>query len=157
MSRMEPSHKLNILSSSSFFERQIDTRVVFTGAAEFEKKEDFLFAVTDNDKKPGDKKFYVAKTNQRFVEAKFPVSLELVNFHVVDVSSDGELMVIVNHGGNQSNLYTSDKVNEYEVEFSLSLPRIMYYNSGTTWRNSWLDRLQKNTPKAEANFAGMQA
>lgn len=153
VSRMEPSHKLNILSSSSFFERQIDTRVVFTGATEFEKKEDFLFAVTDNDKKPGDKKFFVAKTNQRFVEAKFPVSLELVNFHVVDVSSDGELMVIVNHGGNQSNLYTSDKVSEYEVEFSLSLPRIMYYNSGTTWRNSWLDRLQKNTPKAEANFA----
>jgi len=153
VSRMEPSQKLNVLSSSSFFERQIDTRVVFTGAAEFEKKEDFLFAVTDDDKKPGKKRFYVAKPEQRFVEAKFPVSLDLIDFHVVDVSTDGELMVIVNHGGNHSNLYTSDKIDQYEVEFSLSLPRIMYYHSGSTWRNSWLERLQKNTNQAEANFA----
>jgi len=153
VSRMEPSKKLNILSSSSFFERQIDTRVVFTGAREFEKKEDFLFAVTDNDKKTGNKKFYVAKPEERFVEAKFPVSLDLIDFHVVDVSTDGELMVIVNHGGNQSNLYTSDKVDQYEVEFSLSLPRIMYYHSGSTWRNSWLERLQKNSNQADANFA----
>lgn len=151
VSRMEPSKKLNILSSSSFFERQIDTKVVFTGAVEFEKKEDFLFAVVDD--KNGGKKFFVSRPEQRFVEAKFPVNLQLVNFHVADVSTDGQLMVIVNHGGNHSNLYTSDKVNEYEVEFSLSLPRIMYYNFGTTWRNSWLERLHKNTNQAEANFA----
>lgn len=42
--------------------------------------------------------------------------MDLVNFHVVDVSRDGELMVIVNHGGSQSNLYTSDKVDQYEVD-----------------------------------------
>eukprot|EP00092_Neocalanus_flemingeri_P022770 GFUD01024690.1.p1 GENE.GFUD01024690.1~~GFUD01024690.1.p1 ORF type:complete len:2176 (-),score=631.55 GFUD01024690.1:299-6826(-) len=153
VSRVEPSQKLNILSSSSFFERQIDTRVVFTGAKEFEKKEDFLFAVTDDDKKPGQKKFYVAKTEEKFVQAEFPIKLDLINFHVADVSSDGELMVIVNHGGNHSNLYVSDKVNQYEVEFSLSLSRIMYYNPGTTWRQSWLDRLQQNTNQAEADFA----
>ena len=117
VSRMELSQKLNILSSSSFFEHQIDTKVVFNGAKEFEKKEDFLFAVADNDKKPVDTKFYVAKTDQKFAEAKFPVNLELINFHVVDVSSDGELMVNVNHGGNQSYLYTSDKVNQYEFFF----------------------------------------
>ena len=115
VSRMEPSKKLNILSSSSFFERQIDTKVVFTGAVEFEKKEDFLFAVVDD--KKGGKKFFVSRPEQRFVEAKFPVNLQLVNFHVADVSTDGQLMVIVNHGGNHSNLYTSDKVNEYEVCF----------------------------------------
>ena len=61
VSRMEPSQKLNILPSSSFFERQIDTRVDFTGAREIEKKEEYLFAVTDDDKKPGNKKLYVAK------------------------------------------------------------------------------------------------
>jgi len=153
VSRMEPSEKLNILSSSSFFERQIDTRVVFTGAQEFEKKEDFLFAVTENTRKPGEKKLYVAKTEEKFVEAKFPDKHELINFHVADVSSDGQLMVIVNHGGNHSNLYTSDKVDQYEVEFSLSLARIMYYNPGTTWRHSWLDRLQKNAKQTEENFA----
>lgn len=65
VSRMEPSQKLNILSSSSFFERQIDTRVVFTGATEFEKKEDYLFAVTDDSKKPDNKKFYDAKPDQK--------------------------------------------------------------------------------------------
>ena len=30
----------------------------------------------------------------------------------------------------------------------------MYYTPGTTWRGSWLDKLQQNTNQAEANFAG---
>jgi hypothetical protein len=66
VSRMEPNNLLNVLSSSSFFERQIDTKVravtdqdqanqiclgiksqvVFTGALEFEMRGEFLFVVT---------------------------------------------------------------------------------------------------------------
>ena len=82
---------------------------------EFEKKEAFLFAVTDNKKMSGEKKLFVAKTDQRFVEAQFPVELPLKNFHVADVSSDGQLLVVVNHGGNHSNLYASVRVGQYEV------------------------------------------
>ena len=65
---MEPNGKLNVLSSSSFFERQIDTRVVFTGANQFEMKDGFLFAVTEQVEKEGitDKQLHVARPGKRF-------------------------------------------------------------------------------------------
>ena len=66
VSRMEPSGNLNILSSSSFFERQIDTRVVFTGAKQFEKKDGFLFAVTEMEEGSPDSELSLfALCNQR--------------------------------------------------------------------------------------------
>ena len=64
MRRMEASQKPTIQSCSSLGEWQVDTRVVFTGDGELEKKEDFLIAVLD-EKKPGDEKFYIVNTNQR--------------------------------------------------------------------------------------------
>ena len=64
---MEPSGKLNVLSSSSFFERQIDTRVVFTGANQFEMKDGFLFAVTEQVKEGiTDRQLHVARPDERF-------------------------------------------------------------------------------------------
>ena len=72
VSRMEPSGKLNVLSSSSFFERQIDTRVVFTGANQFEMKDGFLFAVTEREVKEGkaDRQLHVARPGERFLFPK---------------------------------------------------------------------------------------
>ena len=63
---MEPSGKLNVLSSSSFFERQIDTRVVFTGANQFEMKDGFLFAVTVKEGST-DRQLHVARPDERFL------------------------------------------------------------------------------------------
>ena len=68
VSRMEPSGKLNVLSSSSFFERQIDTRVVFTGANQFEMKDGFLFAVTEQEVKEegvAERQLHVARPGER--------------------------------------------------------------------------------------------
>ena len=130
---MEPSGKLNVLSSSSFFERQIDTRVVFTGADQFEMKDGFLFAVTEQVKegitdrqlhvaRPGERFFSFHPFNNtshssfvRFVVAEFPEGQSLLDFHVAEVTSDDGLLVIVNHAGNLSSLYISDIVSEYEV------------------------------------------
>ena len=128
---MEPSGNLNILSSSSFFERQIDTRVVFTGAKQFEKKDGFLFAVTETEEGSSDRQLHVARPGERFfflslnntshssfvrfVVAEFPEGQSLLDFHVAEVTSDDGLLVIVNHAGNLSSLYISDVVSEYEV------------------------------------------
>ena len=129
---MEPSGNLNILSSSSFFERQIDTRVVFTGAKQFEKKDGFLFAVTEMEEGSPDRQLHVARPGERFfslhpfnntshssfvrfVVAEFPEGQSLLDFHVAEVTSDDGLLVIVNHAGNLSSLYISDVVSEYEV------------------------------------------
>ena len=43
------------------------------------------------------------------------------------MSKDGQILVVVNHAGNQSHLYTSDRVSPHQAEFSLSLENIMYY------------------------------
>ena len=129
---MEPTGNLNILSSSSFFERQIDTRVVFTGAKQFEKKDGFLFAVTEMEEGSSDRQLHVARPGERFfslhpfnntshssfvrfVVAEFPEGQSLLDFHVAEVTSDDGLLVIVNHAGNLSSLYISDVVSEYEV------------------------------------------
>ena len=70
VSRMEPGGLLQVLSSSSFFERQIDTVVVFSGALEFEMREDFLFAVTGGEAEQ--RNLHVARAGARFVVAEFP-------------------------------------------------------------------------------------
>ena len=64
MRRMEALQKPKIRFSLSLGEWQVDTTVIFSRDGEFEKNEDFHFAVLD-DKKPGDEKFYIVKTNQR--------------------------------------------------------------------------------------------
>lgn len=153
VSRMEPSGKVSVLSSTSFFEDPLHTSVVITGVAEFEKKGDFLFVVQDNDDKAGEKRLRIAKVGQRFVEAKFPTVEPLRDFHVCEVTEDGQILVIVNHAGNKSNLYSSDRVNPQQVEFSLSLERIFYYSPDLTWRNSWLDNTKSAAGTEENNFA----
>ena len=52
---------------------------------------------------------------------------EILPFFALKVSKDGQILVVVNHAGNQSNLYTSDRVSPHQAEFSLSLENIMYY------------------------------
>ena len=34
-----------------------------------------------------------------------------------------------------------------QVQFSLALPRIMFYAKNTTWRSSWLEKMQENLDK----------
>ena len=36
-----------------------------------------------------------------------------------------------------------------QVQFSLALPRIMFYAKNTTWRSSWLEKMQENLDKVK--------
>ena len=73
---------------------------------------------------------------------RFPYSedknMTILDYHIIDVTEDGEIMVVANHGPVLSNLYTSAKITPYEVQFSLSLERVMFYNPNVTWHDSWL-------------------
>ena len=95
---MEPSGKLVILSSRSFFSDPQDTSIVYTGAKEFEMKGDYLFIVkedkkeNDDEEKPTRKRFFLAKTGARFVEAKFSTNLDLFDFHVSEVKTDIKML-----------------------------------------------------------------
>ena len=74
--------------------------------------------------------------------SRFPYSEDknytILDYHIIDVTDDGEIMVVANHGNVLSNLYTSVKITPYEVQFSLSLERVMFYNPNVTWHDSWL-------------------
>ena len=82
---MEPSGKLNILSSVSFFEDHLDTSIVYHGAEQFEKKEDYLFIVKQDKENIESKRLFIAKAGQMFVEAKFSTKLPLRDFHICEV------------------------------------------------------------------------
>ena len=116
---MEPSGKLNILSSRSFFSDPQDTSVVYTGAREFEIKGDYLLIVKeDKDKpEPEHKRFFLTKTGERFVEAtlnslpswihsiftsvrynslvnaKLNLFLEMLSIFALKVSKDGQILL----------------------------------------------------------------
>ena len=58
---------------------------MYTGAREFEIKGDYLFIVKEDKDKPEHKRFFLAKTGERFVEAKFSTNLDPLDFHVSQV------------------------------------------------------------------------
>ena len=145
--RLEPDNRTTILSSNNFFERQIDTHVLFRGAKEFEYREGFLFVTKEQSKKEGGESdghidLLISASGERFVHADFGSgtanTMPNLNYHIVDVTPEGQVMVVVHHGGSLSNLYTSTKITPYVVQFSLSLDRVMYYSPEGTWRDSWL-------------------
>ncbi len=97
---------------------------------------------------------YISASGERFV----PVNLGLpeymdevsnLDYHVIDVTPDGLVLLCVNHGKSLSNLYTSTKITPYEVEFTLSMERVMYYNPHVTWHDSWLSNTAGNQSFAD--------
>ena len=73
----------------------------------------------------------------------------------MQVTKDGQILVVVNHAGNKSALYTSDRVTPHTAEFSLSLDNIMYYRPQLTWRQSWLESVGDAQP--DNNFVDLYA
>ena len=74
---------------------------------------------------------------------------------MLQVTKDGQILVVVNHAGNKSALYTSDRVTPHTAEFSLSLDNIMYYRPHLTWRQSWLESVGDAQP--DNNFVDLYA
>ena len=96
---------------------------------------------------------FVSVSGERFVQARFPHSEDKnythLDYHIIDVTEDGQIMVVVNHGPVLSNLYTSTRITPYEVLFSLSLERVMFYNPNVTWHDSWLAKTAGDQPFAD--------
>ena len=75
---------------------------------------DFMFVTkyrNEEDKNHMD--LFISVHGERFVEARFPFSesknFTHLDYHIIDVTEEGQIMVIVNHGPVLSNLYTSTR------------------------------------------------
>ena len=138
LQRFKPgSHTTSIISSPNYMERHIDTRVVYNDAIDFEKKGQYMFVTS----KSGDVlDLKVSVNGEKFVKAIFDgeTSTGKRDYHVVDVTDEGQIMVVVNHDEVLSNLYVSTSLSHYEVRFSLSLERVVFYSPQVTWADSWL-------------------
>ncbi len=135
--------KTTILASTNFFQERVDTEIVYRDAKEFQVVGDFMFVTRERDQdNPGHLDLYVSRSGERFVEAVFPFSadknLTHIDYHIIDVTDEDQIMIVVNHGPVLSNLYTSTRITPYKVEFTLSLERVMFYNPNVTWHQSWL-------------------
>ena len=95
--RLEPDNSTTILSSNNFFERQIDTHVLFRNAEEFEYREGFLFvtkqATADPDGEDNDHiDLLISAGGERFVHADFGMDdLPNLDYHIVDVTPEGQV------------------------------------------------------------------
>lgn len=96
---------------------------------------------------------YISSQGDRFVLARFDWAVEKnlsnIDYHIVDVTEDDEILVVVNHNAYLSNLYTSTVINQHEATFTLSLERVMYYSPNKTWHDSWLSATQNDVPFAD--------
>ena len=154
-----------ILSSTNYFERHIDTEILYRNAVDFEIKGDYMFLTAERiDKESGKKQLdlKISQHGERFVPARFDMgssitptigsknnSLDQMEFHIIDVTDDGEVMVVVNHGKVLSNLYVSASITPFEVKFVVSLERVMFYNPKVTWKDSWLSNTAGDKPFAD--------
>ena len=125
---------------------------MYRNAVHFQVMGDFLFVTRyRNETTKKHLELYVSKSGERFVQARFPFSenknFTHLDYHIIDVTDDDQILLIVNHDEILSNLYTSTRITPYEVQFSLSLERVMFYNPNVTWHNSWLGIILKSRSK----------
>lgn len=166
--RLSPSSTENntvttILSSNNFFERQVDTEILYRGASEFQIAGRFMFVTKESKSvrkhnsvdttETRHLDLFISEHGQRFVQARFPWSedknLTHLDYHIINVTEQGQILLVVNHNRVLSNLYMSTRVTPYEVQFSLSLERVMYYNPNVTWHDSWLAATAGDKPFAD--------
>ena len=146
--RLKPNNMSTILMSPNYFQRQVDTFVLYNDAHEFEYRNNFMFVTRKNPSNESLLELYLSQAGERFVLADFGAQSNL-DYHVVDVTDEGQIMVVVNHDHTSSNLYVSTKLTPYQAEFSMSLEKVMYYNPKVTWKNSWLSVTAGDTPFAD--------
>ena len=77
------------------------------------------FVIAEFDLGPGFKRSYVRDTNDTSLGGSAAAAddeLIHIDYHIIDVTEDGEIMVVVNHGAVLSNLYTSTRITPHEVK-----------------------------------------
>ncbi len=96
-----PGNRTTILSSRNFFERQVDTIVLYNGAEEFELRGDYMFVAKrrEDGSMNGTARFdlYISIHGERFVPAKFGPGdgddNANLDYHIIDVTEDGQVNV----------------------------------------------------------------
>lgn len=91
--------RVTILSSTNFFEKHIDTEVVYRSAVHFQLMGDFLFVTRYRDEKTKDHlDLFISQHGERFVIAKFPFSedknITHLDYHIIDVTDDGQVIMM---------------------------------------------------------------
>ncbi|QQP39676.1 Sortilinrelated receptor_ L(DLR class) A repeatscontaininglike [Caligus rogercresseyi] len=151
LQRATPGGLSNILSSKSFFLNSSDVDVVYSGVLDYEIRGSFIFVKTRDEAHSGYKELFVSQigkdgTPGRFVRAEFGDDRPIHDYYIVDVTIDNQVLLCANFDSQLSNLYTSLRLNDYEATFSLSLPRVIFYNPSTTWNSSWLRYTSEESP-----------
>ena len=155
----ETGYSTTILSSTNYFERHIDTEILYQNAIDFQVQGQYMFVTSESDDNGSKKKqLKISQHGEKFVPAVFDnEDLEENDYHIIDVTEDGEVMVVVNHGPILSNLYVSARITHHEVKFVRSLERVMFYNPKVTWRDSWLSNTAGDKPFADVyNVQGLR-
>ncbi|KAK7863063.1 hypothetical protein R5R35_006484 [Gryllus longicercus] len=141
--RIEPTGASTVTASDSLFQGSEPYKVVIAGVLDFQVKGDFMFATRRASK--DDLELLVSYRRGPFKRARFETELSRREYHVADVAG-GQVMVVVSHGENQSNLYLSEPFTANDtadpdgyIQFSLSLERILCYFPNSTWKDSWLN------------------
>ncbi|CAL4091361.1 unnamed protein product, partial [Meganyctiphanes norvegica] len=154
--RQDSTGKAAVLSSQTLFSVTSETKTVITGVDDFEVKDDFLFAIKEVHllgSPTGSKhlSLWVSYLGGPFLQAEFPRSTLLnQHYYIADVS-EGQVWVCVAHTQWESNLYVSSvpRSATHKVRFSVSLPRILYFNPSTNWVDTWLSEV------ADKSFADL--
>ncbi|XP_045625309.2 sortilin-related receptor isoform X2 [Procambarus clarkii] len=142
--REEPSGSASVVSSQYLFSESSVPITVITDVEDFEAKDEFLFAVKKvhllgSPSRESTLQMWVSYQGGPFLRAEFPNGFDHIHYYVADIS-EGRVMVCVAHDGFISNLYVSSvpRSAHHEVQFSLSLERIVFFNPSTNWVDTWL-------------------
>ncbi|XP_028396513.1 sortilin-related receptor-like [Dendronephthya gigantea] len=102
---------------------------------DFLVKGPYMFVTQHNADKSAINLFVQYKRKGAFKKAKILTSSPLKEAFVYDVSG-GHVMLVVNHRKNETNLYNS--LDASGLNYSLSLPRVLYHNPHTEVSSLWL-------------------
>ncbi|VVC91851.1 unnamed protein product [Leptidea sinapis] len=115
-----------------------DAQELFAKAKDFQIKGDYMFATRQAENK-NNVDLYISYQRGPFYKAKFQTELDLVKFHIADVT-DKRIFVSVMHTETVAHLYVSEiNTNFTEYNFVLSLKQVLCYFPDGNWKDSWLE------------------
>uniref|UniRef100_A0A3Q3EAT1 Sortilin-related receptor n=1 Tax=Labrus bergylta TaxID=56723 RepID=A0A3Q3EAT1_9LABR len=146
--RHEPQGVSTILSSTDFFQSELNRRVILEQVDSFQLREKYMFATTTRklfgSHEPSSVQLWVSYNRQPMKNARFMTRHPITEYYIADASED-QVFVCVNHLNNVTHLYISDTQG---LSFSLSLENVLYYSPEGSGSNT-LIRYFANEPFAD--------
>ncbi|KAM7413680.1 hypothetical protein PAMA_020860 [Pampus argenteus] len=146
--RHEPQGVSTILSSTDFFQSELNRRVILEQVDSFQLRDKYMFATTTRklfgSHDPSSVQLWVSYNRQPMKAAQFMTRHPITEYYIADASED-QVFVCVNHLNNVTHLYISDTQG---LSFSLSLENVLYYSPEGSGSNT-LIRYFANEPFAD--------